>query len=906
MRQTSLANLEEINEQLKTALLSGRESSSYLQRILKKISTSIQCNTFGLVSRGHHSLLSIYGDPNKCLFIESENPLKIFRKLIKIKKYMSWNSTQWLKAGFNSTKDHSNETLHYFPLIHGRTTLGFTLFRGQPIKSEYISLLERIMTHIAVAYRLQSKQEDLTLMKTRFSLNKLLQGKIETHEPDQLIALSCPIISKHFSAERTTFFAYNAHGDILQSIHAEGLHDPIVVRKNEGLVGSCLKTKHTFFTNQPYDRSDFSKTVDQTTGFLTKSALVTPLIVGDNFFGVLQVLNSTRKFNDLDTKHIQTISRTLSSHLNTFKFMRENLATQTELKSLLETIPEVLYRLDENGNFLFVSQEIIKWGYMREDLIGGHFKDIIHSDDFKNIARDAVLPKYTGKTTGDKRAPGLFDERRSGKRGTKLIKVRIIPGPHVNFKDLYPNLPKNYEACFYTEVNASGYWTKDYSSNPKFNGTIGIISDITDKYFAEQKLESAQRDLIRAERFAGLGTLAAGIAHDFNNILAAIGLSSEVASAMLKKGETNDKIFTNLKNIGSYVEKASDLTSRLLTLGRSNISKVESTNIQQVIDDAMGIMKHQLETRGIDVNVQVLGNSPTCYLDRGQLRDALINLTANSMHAMEEELSNQTESKSQMRFSIVAKHTENEIIINVLDTGTGIDKEILPRIFDPFFSTKNRDSRKGTGLGLAMVFSVIKSHGGRIHVQTATRKEIISSDPVNLKEKFKQQVLGVGTKISIFLPIHKSNNDLMKPISDEKNETYLKNSIIYLVDDEKAITELMTTILKSAGYRNVTNFRNGNEAMQAINSIGKPPDVIITDVQMPPLDGVKLCETLVKKFIRDQPSIIVLSGKLSDDYIQIFKSLGIREFLKKPCSGQDLLNALNRCLKNNLQTDKAD
>ena len=167
----------------------------------------------------------------------------------------------------------------------------------------------------------------------------------------------------------------------------------------------------------------------------------------------------------------------------------------------------------------------------------------------------------------------------------------------------------------------------------------------------------------------------------------------------------------------------------------------------------MGIMKHQLETRGIDVNVQILGTIPKCLLDRGQLRDALINLTANSMHAMEEEISQNTESDFQMRFSIIVKQTDNHIVINVLDTGTGIDKNILPRIFDPFFTTKNRDYRKGTGLGLAMVFSVVKSHEGRIEVQTATRGDLSRGDYQNNEQK----ILSIGTKISIYIPIREAH-----------------------------------------------------------------------------------------------------------------------------------------------------
>ena len=738
MNQSILRDFEDINEKLQTYLLSDEDPNLFIPIVLSKISKLINCSQYGLVSRSDSTFLSIYGDPESCLDSGSYKSLNIFKVLIKNKKYMSWDASQRIEAGLTDVNTNLNEFLHYFPLAKGRKIMAFIIFRGAQLKEEYLTTIDQIVAYINLAYQLQAKQEDLSLMQTRFSLNKLLQDSAKIHNPAQLIALSCPIISKHFNAERTTFFAYNAVQNTLQSIHAEGLHEPIIVREYEGLVGSCLKSKKTFFTNHPYEKDEFSRSVDQITGFLTKSALMTPLILGEKVFGVLQVLNSGTQFNDLDLRDIQTISQTLSSHLNTFKFMRESLATQIELKSLLETIPEVLYRLDENGYFLFVSQEIIKWGYMREDLIGKHFKEIIYKDDFENVAREVVLPQYIGKTTGDKRSPGLFDERRSGKRGSKLLKVRIIPGPHINFSELYPKLPEDQPAFFFTEVNASGYWTKDISSNPKFDGTIGIISDITDKYFAEQKLKNTQKDLIRAERFAGLGTLAAGIAHDFNNILAAIGLSSEVVSAMLQKNESIDEILFNLKNISKYVNKASDLTDRLLTLGRSNISKFEPAKIEDVIDDVIGIMKHQLETRGIDVHVQILGNIPECLLDKGQLRDALINLTANSMHAIEEEVSQNSQSDIQMRFSIIVKQVNNDIVINVIDTGIGIDKSILPRIFDPFFTTKNRDYRKGTGLGLAMVFSVVKSHSGTIEIHTATREDLTSISKIENK---KSQVL---------------------------------------------------------------------------------------------------------------------------------------------------------------------
>ena len=162
----------------------------------------------------------------------------------------------------------------------------------------------------------------------------------------------------------------------------------------------------------------------------------------------------------------------------------------------------------------------------------------------------------------------------------------------------------------------------------------------------------------------------------------------------------------------------------------------------------------------------------------------------------------------------------------------------------------------------------------------------------------EQKILSIGTKISIYIPIREAHKQTTKSPQNEKTAIHSLNSIIYIVDDEKAIAQLITTILQSAGYQNIKNYNNGNEAMLAITKANRPPDVIITDVQMPPLDGVKLCESIIKKFTRDQPKFIVLSGKLTEDYIQIFRSFGVKEFLHKPCSAQDLIAALNRCLEN--------
>ncbi|MBT3784493.1 GAF domain-containing protein, partial [bacterium] len=437
------------------------------------------------------------------------------------------------------------------------------------------------------------------LLEIQNELNLLLQQDQEALEPVDLIARSCPIISRFFNAERTTFFVYDEKEGRLQSIYAEGPTPlKIILSLGEGLVGACFSSLKSSYTNTPYSKQDFQKKYDRRTGFKTHSSLVTPLYMGERPFGVLQVLNREDGFNGDNLKEVESVAKTLTSHLNFYQFIRGGAAARSELESLLQTIPEVLYRLDQDGNFGFLSQEVLKWGYFREELMGQHFSIILHPEDAPRVSRESVLPLYAGKITGQQGAPGLFDERRSGKRGSKRLRIRILPGPHINYEELFPGVREEEDKAFFVEVNASGFWEKDPSGQAYFAGTMGIITDVTERHFAEQRLKATQQELIQAERFAGLGTLSAGIAHDFNNILAAIGLSADVSRALLKEGQVGDQLDDTIKTIAEYVKKAADLTSRLLALGRSNISKVESSNISDIIQDATGVILNQLENKG--------------------------------------------------------------------------------------------------------------------------------------------------------------------------------------------------------------------------------------------------------------------------------------------------------------------
>lgn len=753
MSKHNASDLIEFHDLILENLGLGLKPSEFLPDILSSI-----CKIFGasaynfVVLSSQREITTVFGNLKDCLpqQINHSDLCNIALKVSDSKKYKYWNHREWIEAKLGAYLADKNLLLHYFPFVQASQVCGFLLFPSQKLDSKIILQLNRILSAVNVLYQIQNKNHDIALMQTRFKLNELLQTKLECSQPAQLIAHSCPILSEHFDAERSTFFAYNKQENIFQSIHAEGLEHSIKIKSNQGLIGTCFESNQAFYTNNPYERDDFFQHVDEITGFKTESALLAPLYLGSEIFGVLQVLNSKSGFNELHVKQIKILSRTLSGHLNTFQIMRNRLTTENELNALLETIPEVLYQLDLNGNFLFLSHEIIKWGYMREELIGKHFKEIIHPLDLENVSRETVLKKFAGKTTGTKDSPGLFDERRAGKRGTKRMKIRIIPGPHIIFRDLYPNLPSNHSEYFHAEVNSSGHWVKDFSLEAQLLGTIGIISDVTDKYFAELKLISTQRELIRAERFNGLSTLASGIAHDFNNILSAIRLNADISSEVLKQSNLKDDLEAHIQSIKDGVDRASDLTSRLLSLGRANFSKPESVNIKNIIQDAVDVVHLQLCLAGIHLTTCIAPKIPTCYLDNTQIRDVIINLLKNSINALEDSHIKDQNHLLRKEIQINAEVVQDEIRVTICDNGTGIESDILPNIFDPFFTTRNRDSKKGTGLGLAMAFAVVSAHQGRIEIQTSTGKEskIKSKNDDRSHHKLKS-----GTTILISLPI---------------------------------------------------------------------------------------------------------------------------------------------------------
>ncbi|MCO4781275.1 MAG: response regulator [Candidatus Cloacimonetes bacterium] len=771
----------------------------------------------------------------------------------------------------------------------------------EDVKPESYSYIE-ILTQV-----LEQHIDYLSLLKKTDLLNaqKRLNDLIKSIEPSQeidFIEKSCPLVSDFLNAERTTFYIYNKETNTLEDLWAEGLGRTLEInlKPGEGLVGACYAQKKPLFTNQPYQSDEFEKKIDQQSGYVTKSILVSPIFRDQEVLGVLQILNkrSQSGFDENDIQSIQIVADTLSSHISLYSMICSHFSSKIELDSILENMPDVVYKLDEEGCFTFISEEVSKWGYHKEDLLGKHYSNLLHEEDYFKVSRDHVLPNYVGVVTGDKAAPGLFDERRQGDRATKKTRVRIQPGKRKALITAM-DLDNPQGSIFYTEVNAGGFWIKDHRFRQKFLGTIGIIRDITAKQVTEEKLIETQDELIQAEKFAGLGTLAAGIAHDFNNILAAINFSTDISLLLLEK-EEKSPLHTNLESklnqILENVTKASDLTSRLFSLGKSDGSKLEMTPIDDVIRDAVGIIHDQIIEKKIKLSLDLDPGIPSSRMDKSQIRDVIVNLITNSMHSMQEHCESSGDPLNEMEIKVSSSFVKRNIILKFKDTGTGIPKEILPKIFDPFFTTKDRDSRKGTGLGLAMVFSVVQNHGGKVSIDTVTQETIM-----NVDARFREG-LKTGTTFTIKIPLEQRRVRKMEP--SLQSDDNLNKSTVYIVDDEDFILDHLYSILTKEGFTRVSKFSNGASVVEAMEKAKQLPHVIFTDINMPPLDGLALAKMIYRIPKNERPLIVAVSGKLTPEYIQTFKTLGVKHFIHKPFTKEQITESLYECLSNHPGVDQ--
>ena len=414
------------------------------------------------------------------------------------------------------------------------------------------------------------------------------------------------------------------------------------------------------------------------------------------------------------------------------------------------------------------------------------------------------------------------------------------------------------------DVIISGSRYNDHRGKP--SGMLFILRSISEQKKLEAQLQHAQK-------MEAIGTLAGGIAHDFNNILQTI---SGYVQILLMEKEPGDPTRYNLEAIKKSAQRATDLTKQLMIFGRKVKSKLTPVDLNLEIQPVAKILERTI-LKMINIQLYLAEDLKIISADPAQLEQIVINLGVNARDAMPDggtltfETQSVTLDEEYARLHLGASPGDY-VLLSISDTGHGIDKDTLEHIYEPFYTTKALG--KGTGLGLAMVYGIVKNHGGYI---------MCYSEP------------GQGTIFKIYFPA--VNSEVEEQREDKKEDKKIPggNEIILLVDDEKTILEIGKNILERFGYE-ITTAQSGEKAVEIFERENDRIDLIILDVGMPGMGGHKCLKELLK--IDSKVKVIISSGYSPNGKVKETLETGASGFIGKPYQFADMLKKVRKVLDN--------
>ncbi len=590
----------------------------------------------------------------------------------------------------------------------------------------------------------------------------------------------------------------------------------------EGLAGWVVRHGESSISPDTYSDKRHYKEVDQVIGKNMQSILTVPLHVKGDVIGVLQVVDTeTGRFDKNHLALMESLAGSAAIAIENARLYEKarqeiSIRKQTEAalresenkyRTVLEANPDSVIVCDMERKVTYLNPTFTKvFGWTLEECLGKKM--------------DMFVPEENWPETIEMIEKVLAGENLSGIETFRYTKAG----------DIVP-------------VSISGAIYHDHDGNP-----VGSVVNLRNIY--EQKKLEAQ--IQQVQKMEAIGTLAGGIAHDYNNLL--MGILGN-ASLMTFDLDPNHPHYEKLQNIEKYVQSGADLTKQLLGFAKGGKYEVKSIDANDVVRQSSEMFSRTKKEIRIHQNFQK--NIWPVEADPNQVEQVLLNLYVNAGQAMPGggELYLQTENVTlddsyTQHFSVQAG---DYVKISIADTGIGMDEKTIKRIFDPFFTTK--DMGRGTGLGLASAYGIIKNHGG-----------IINAD----------SIINKGTTFNVFLPASDKNIVKTKPL----NQKTLKGvGTVLLVDDEEMIIDVGSQILENLGY-SVLSARSGTDAIEVYRVHQDEIILVILDMIMPDLGGGETYDRLRK--INPEIKILLSSGYSIDGRASEIMDRGCNGFIQKP------------------------
>jgi PAS domain S-box-containing protein len=493
-----------------------------------------------------------------------------------------------------------------------------------------------------------------------------------------------------------------------------------------------------------------------------------------------------------------------------------NIDEQKRIEAALRRSEEKYRLLVENANdAIFILQDgQIKFSNRKAKEIAANLDTELKSDPFINYVhpddRDMIIDRHRRRLKGEK-PPNYYSFRLISKTGRQI-------------------------------------WAENNSVLVNWKGrpaTLNFLRDITRQRKLEQQLQLSQK-------MEAVGTLAGGVAHDFNNLL--MGIQGRT-SLMLLDTDRVHPFYEHLKETENYVMRAAELTKQLLGFARGGKYEVKPTDLNELVRDSINMFGRT--KKEISIKTKYQENLKPVEVDRSQIDQVLLNIYVNAWQAMPEGgmLYVQTSNIALDEKFVGAYDVQsgNYVVISITDTGVGMDERIAKRVFDPFFTTKEKD--RGTGLGLACAYGIIKNHDGIISVESK---------------------VGQGTTFNVFLPA--CEKEIIQE-KKERQEILTGSETVLLVDDEQLVIDVGLELLKKMGYR-VLTAAHGSQALELYKENKESIAIVILDLVMPQLGGGEIYDRL--KAIDPHVKVLLSSGYSVDGQATEILNRGCNGFIQKP------------------------
>jgi len=520
-------------------------------------------------------------------------------------------------------------------------------------------------------------------------------------------------------------------------------------------------------------------------------------------------------------------------------------ANEKRYRLMADNVNDLIWTTDMDNKFTFISPSVSRlYGYTVDEAMS--------------------LPSSKWNTPESRRrlVEAFTHELDLEEKGTAENKTIILQLEHLR-KD---------GSLFPVEIKAS--FIRD--ENGKAVGVVGVTRDISDRIAIEQEREKIKEQLAQSQKLEALGTLVSGLAHDFNNFLGGIIGSFDLLSHLLKKETLNKKeAIEKYLTLGIESSKRSaGLINQLLILSKKHEIRLSPIDIKSSLNRIYELCRNSFP-KSIEIDFKSDDDPLIIMGDMVQIEQVLLNLCINASHAMT--IMRQAGDKQGGKLTVRAERITSDYMmkknypesagivdfwvrIKISDTGVGIDDAVKQRIFEPFFSTKNKN--ESSGLGLAISYNIIKKHGGIIHVD---------SQP------------GSGSCFSLYFPVY-TNGKNVHPVNAEQDIVHASGTIL-VIDDEKVILNIAEGFLIQCGYT-VLTAEGAEQGIEIFKNKHSEISAVLVDLSMPGKSGLEVFLDLKK--IDNDVKVILSSGMLDNESREAALKMGVRDTMNKPYMAAEL------------------